>query len=462
MSRSTGLTGVCHCCFLVLLAVSFPITVSVDTKDIHIHVGSDQDVSLREYPSSCEIQVTEMAVGIAAEVRDLVVIAQQLQISTEGKAQPFAGQLLAIATRIAARLDRHDGAIGMMVDPEVTVSPRYWNATNASAPGKVGDDLEPRRGPQAEDDPVPRRGPKDLGIRSPEGGSHQSTNWDLPVDEGLASYVFALIFVGIVASAPIVPHLRKGAERPTKAHFCESFCLFLWLFSGLYLFTNVIVFQSRHFSKNRTLRLEESVYLISQIVTTVGYGDITPAETVGQLAVGLYVFMAIIVISKIIGDLVSMFEDAMEDTFLDDVDEATVSTHQDKLRAAFVPVMQSGSVFVLFMVLGAGFFYMYPGEDKTLGQATYMSMITLSTVGFGAFTPETRGGMVFGAYWMLFGVGSLGALVSARVAFTSALIRFERDKDSEEPTGPLASRKATEEWKEQPTERSRKTTKNGS
>jgi len=466
MSRSTGLTGVCHCCFLVLLAVSFPITISVDTKDIHIHAGSDQNVSRREDPSSCEIQVTELAVGIAAEVRDLVVIAQQLQISTEGRAQPFAGQLLAIATRIAARLDPHHGALGMMVDPEVTVPPRYWNATNASAPGKVEDDLEPRRGPQAEDDPVPRRGPnapKDLGIRSPEGSSDQSANWDIPVDEGLASYVFALMFVGIVASAPIVPHLRKGAERPTKAHFCESFCLFVWLFSGLYLFTNVIVFQSRHFSKNRTLRLEESVYLISQIVTTVGYGDITPAEVLGQLTVGLYVFIAIIVISKIIGDLVSMFEDVMEDTLLDDVDEATVTTQEDKLRAAFVPVMQSGSVFVLFMVLGAGFFYMYPGEDKTLGQATYMSMITLSTVGFGAFTPETRGGMVFGAYWMLFGVGSLGALVSARVAFTSALIRFEREKDSEEPTGRVASRKTTEEWKEQPTERrSPKTTKNGS
>ncbi|CAK0890736.1 unnamed protein product [Prorocentrum cordatum] len=435
-----GRSGVFHPRFMALRALFFPLAVSLDTKDIHIHAEPGSGVAQRA-PGQCETRVHELAMGIAAEVRDLATMAQEMQLSTGGAAQPFARQLLTIATRIAARLDQHQGARGALVAPEITltVSPVYWNATGASAHGEAEGDPETRRGAEAKEDGiVPHRDPnlpKDWGIRSPEGGSDHSAKWDIWVDEGVASHVFALVFIAVVASAPIVPHLRKGAERPTKAHLCESFCLFVWLFSGLYLFTRVLVFQSPHFESNRTLRLEESVYLISQIVTTVGYGDITPAEVSGQLVVGVYVFLAIIVISKIVGDLVSMFENAIEDTLLDDVDEATLQTHQEKLWAAFVPVMQSGGVFLLFMLLGAVFFCMYPGEDKTLGQAIYMSMITLSSVGFGAFTPVTRGGMVFGAYWMLFGVGSLGALVSARVAFTSALIRYERDNDVEDAEG---------------------------
>lgn len=75
--------------------------------------------------------------------------------------------------------------------------------------------------------------------------------------------------------------------------------------------------------------------------------------------------------------------------------------------------LSSLGVYGFFCVIGTLFFVNYPGEDKTVLQGLYMSVITLSTVGFGAVTPVTEGGKVFGAFWMLFGSAALVGVVGS-------------------------------------------------
>lgn len=266
----------------------------------------------------------------------------------------------------------------------------------------------------------------DWAISSSEGGSDKSGAWDNVDKQGWGSWCVALSFCLIIGLAPMVS-LQKGT-RTSSLEKVEVGVLLVWLIGGLYMFTQHIVFQSPHFSKPRSLTLEEAVYLTSQIMTTVGYGDITPAHFPGQCVVGLFVLTSIMIVTQIVGELVGKLQDMMEDTLMEDHDQAAATTEEEKKWAALVPVLQSGGVFLFFVLLGATFFCLFPGEGKTFGQGIYMSIVTLSSVGFGAFTPVTHGGMVFGAYWMLFGVASLGALVSARTAFCSALNNIERDK----------------------------------
>merc|ERR1719326_1629455 len=76
-------------------------------------------------------------------------------------------------------------------------------------------------------------------------------------------------------------------------------------FGGLFLFTNIILFQSVHFKKIRPLTQVECMYFMSQVITTVGYGDITPATVRGQVFVGLYVLGAMFVISMVVSDVVN-------------------------------------------------------------------------------------------------------------------------------------------------------------
>merc|ERR1719181_1217731 len=69
-----------------------------------------------------------------------------------------------------------------------------------------------------------------------------------------------------------------------------------------FLFTHVVVFNSVHFDKPRTLTLVETIYLMSQVITTVGYGDITPAYTRGQVFIGIYVVMCLVLVAHVISD----------------------------------------------------------------------------------------------------------------------------------------------------------------
>merc|ERR1719352_1712780 len=87
-----------------------------------------------------------------------------------------------------------------------------------------------------------------------------------------------------------------------------------------------------------------------------------------------------------------------------------------------MPLTYALLVFLFFDVTWILFFHLYPGEGKSWSEATYMSIITLSSVGFGWFTPVTEGGMIFGAFWMLFGTAALVNVISN---FTSLMVHMK-------------------------------------
>lgn len=86
------------------------------------------------------------------------------------------------------------------------------------------------------------------------------------------------------------------------------------------------------------------------------------------------------------------------------------------------PLIGSFLAFSFFAGTWILFFHYYPGEGKTWLQAIYMSVITLSTVGFGAFTPSTEGGKVFASFWMIFGSA---ALVNVITQFSELMLKLQ-------------------------------------
>jgi len=314
------------------------------------------------------------------------------------------------------------------------------------------------------------------GISGVEGGSDKFNEWRAEKGGGWGSLICAVLFVFVFGSAPLVHSYAIGTKAFTKVHVLESVFLYTWLTVGITVFTQHIEFQSPHFSEVRTLSIEEAVYLISQIVTTVGYGDITPAHPYGQVFVGFFVFMAIMLAGQMISELTQLYEarigellgkasEAMEkmsekvsgklksmrsssqlEVEPEKADDEVERRARHAVWTAAVPMMHSALAFAFFAVIGAVFFVNFPGENKTPLQAVYMSLITLSTVGFGAFTPSTHGGMVFSAFWMLFGVASLASLVSSRAAFALALRKYEAGiDDGSEATDNSASEASEEE-----------------
>merc|ERR1719378_1775818 len=101
----------------------------------------------------------------------------------------------------------------------------------------------------------------------------------------------------------IIPVLDQ--KPPTKTQKIVGVCMLVVLWGGFYLFTNIILFQSVHFKRIRPLTVVECMYFMSQVITTVGYGDITPAKVRGQVFVGLYVLGALFIISMVVSDVVN-------------------------------------------------------------------------------------------------------------------------------------------------------------
>merc|ERR1719352_1455436 len=106
----------------------------------------------------------------------------------------------------------------------------------------------------------------------------------------------------MLCSIPFI--LPMVDRRPvTKTQMIVGGLMLVVLLGGFWLFTNIILFQSVHFKKIRPLTVVECIYFMAQVITTVGYGDITPAKIRGQVFVGLYVLGALFIIAMLISDL---------------------------------------------------------------------------------------------------------------------------------------------------------------
>lgn len=288
--------------------------------------------------------------------------------------------------------------------------------------------------------------------------------------------VIAILWIVLVASMPMILIRLEGEESVTRAQCIIFAVTAILLVSGILLFTLLIDFESAHFEYSRTLTIVESVYFLSQVLTTVGYGDVTPANPTGQVFVAIYVLISLLIIANVISEVqecigrharrlldalikryvqakevvdtgLAMATGSVEDT---ESEEAELETfrreilpamrrsffHLDPPLVEFRDTISNALQFFFFVVLGCVFFMNWPGENKTTLSAIYMSVITLSTVGFGVVTPQTEAGKVFSSFWMLFGsaalVGIVGALTNVYDQIKTREHWFNRDINKEQ------------------------------
>lgn len=265
----------------------------------------------------------------------------------------------------------------------------------------------------------------------------EHTFWPPDQGNGLIAWIFAALFIVMIASVPVVIHYFRNHQQLTLVIFLEGLAVLVWLITGLVCFTQLIEFQSPHFGSDlRTLTLVEAVYLFAQILTTVGYGDITPAHAGGQAIVAAFVFVTIILIAEMISELSLIILERAEKHVSYALEEASARLGVDSSRAGVQDKTSPRSlliamlIFSIMVAIGTLFYHFYPGEGKTWAQGIYMSIITLTTVGFGAFTAETEAGKVFGAFWMVTGVVCLGYVVTCFAEYLLAI--KERDAQQNE------------------------------
>jgi hypothetical protein len=204
-----------------------------------------------------------------------------------------------------------------------------------------------------------------------------------------------------------------------------------------------------------------ALYVTMQIMTTVGYGDVPVENPIAKVFSGLYTVGTVVVIGSIV---LEKADEMLKENkkFLDQqiknvrtqqrekeqnqklAHRATHVEYKEKLHEAeemgefskWSEVSTSFWIFAAFLFMGTAFYAWYEacscsygitrvagcedgercpetgGQVKTPLDAFVMSLETLTTVGFGQFSPQTPGGRVFAIFWMLAGSLACGNFVS--------------------------------------------------
>jgi len=225
-------------------------------------------------------------------------------------------------------------------------------------------------------------------------------------------------------------------------------CAALWLVTGI---VGTMIVQDLHFIT--------ATYVVVQIVTTIGYGDISVNPEMHWFMI-FYVVVGLCVAADVFNVGFNYLLEKSQDKLCKRMNELQASIRSkgkkaNRIRDSHHELRDclSALLIALVFVVGGAIFYVLVepcscsygkshvdgcvaddtcaatgGYTKDFSQALYMAVITLTTVGFGDFTPRSEAGRIFGFFWMIAGVLSFGNFVTAFGAWLGAA--FKKDHSS--------------------------------
>jgi len=201
--------------------------------------------------------------------------------------------------------------------------------------------------------------------------------------------------------------------------------------------------------------LLNSANLMLQIITTVGYGDIemTHHDDGMKIILSLYCLMCLAFAAKFLGMLGEWYVNGRMDEMKHmmrslEVKAAGVGSHEeaDAKYGKYNYVLVCFFQWLVPVIFGTIFYGLYErcscsfgvskiegcvedegfdvcqktgGEVKDFVTAFYMSMMTVTTIGFGDFTPKSRLGRLLAIPWITVGVVASASFIGALADFAA-------------------------------------------
>lgn len=248
-------------------------------------------------------------------------------------------------------------------------------------------------------------------------GGEVSIVADVSFVESEFEYLAALLWLAMLGLLPFVCAYIRGEQLTRSRKIIGGFVM-AWVVTCAILYTSVLHCGSDYWSGARRLTLIETLYFLTQILTTVGYGDIWPAYPSGQIVTALIVLWAIFIVADAVGQLAGLIFNRIDAEAQSDGGDA-FKMQAKHLAGALASHFVLAAVGIAFDVISLGW---------TFEQAFFSSIITSTTVGFGVFTTASRGGQLFLSFWMLFSTASLANVVGAFGGLMGAIKDSEKAK----------------------------------
>ncbi|XP_021735296.1 two-pore potassium channel 3-like [Chenopodium quinoa] len=175
----------------------------------------------------------------------------------------------------------------------------------------------------------------------------------------------------------------------------------------LYISVGVTVFTLTHdtFKGHRTdNKLVDALYFTVVTLSTIGYGDIIPASNFTKLFTCIFILVGFGFIDVLLNGLVTYVLESQEEVFLDDtkfnkiIRDYVIDKKKGRMRIRIKVCLALGAVFV-FLTIGTITVHVF--EKLNWVDSFYLSVTSVTTVGYGDHAFKTVGGRCFAIIWLL-------------------------------------------------------------
>lgn len=153
-----------------------------------------------------------------------------------------------------------------------------------------------------------------------------------------------------------------------------------------------------------------TLFFLTHLATTVGYGNNHPQTALGQLATILFALIGIPIMGYTLAQIAQL-NLRLSLYVLEKVSGRRVDTFWKQVVVLW-------GLLVLFLFGGA--FVYYCLETWNYLECLYFCFVTLSTVGFGDYLPSSPASKAFSIFYMVFGLGICASIIAVATGMVEA------------------------------------------
>ncbi|XP_010275702.1 PREDICTED: two-pore potassium channel 3-like isoform X2 [Nelumbo nucifera] len=196
--------------------------------------------------------------------------------------------------------------------------------------------------------------------------------------------------------------LRKPQFASTSIVRQAFILLVVYLSFGVLIYS----FNRKHFSATETHPVVDALYFCIVTMCTIGYGDITPTTTVTKLFSIMFVLVGFGFIDILLTGMVSYVLDLQESLLLSavkgggghDARSYIVDVKKGRMRIRMKVALALG---VVILCIGIGTGVMHFVERLGWLDSFYLSVMSVTTVGYGDHAFKSLPGRLFASIWLL-------------------------------------------------------------
>lgn len=180
----------------------------------------------------------------------------------------------------------------------------------------------------------------------------------------------------------------------------------------LYLSLGVVIYwyNQEHFVASETHVVVDALYFCIVTMCTIGYGDITPNSVVTKLFSILFVLVGFGFIDILLSGMVSYVLDLQENHLLRSLKHGYDQDHNHHHPSYIIDVKKGRmrirmkvalALGVVILCIGIGVAVMHFVEKLDWVDSFYLSVMSVTTVGYGDRAFRSMGGRLFASVWLL-------------------------------------------------------------